>query len=62
MKVIAYNRSPREDEDNPLYTLENVILTPHIGWRGFETRQRLVSIVADDIRSYFANNPINVVN
>ena len=49
-------------EDNLLYTLENVILTPHIGWRGFETRQRLVSIVADDIRSYFANNPINVVN
>ena len=49
-------------DDNPLYTMENVILTPHIGWRGFETRQRLVSIVADDIHNYLAGTPINVVN
>ena len=31
-------------EDNPLYTLDNVILTPHMGWKGLETRQRLLSI------------------
>lgn len=49
-------------EDNPLYTMENVILTPHIGWRGFETRQRLVSVVADDIQNFLAGSPINVVN
>jgi len=49
-------------EDNPLYTLDNVILTPHMGWKGFETRQRLVSILADDIHNYFAGTPINVVN
>lgn len=22
-------------EDSPLYTLENVVLTPHMGWRGW---------------------------
>ncbi len=49
-------------EDNPLYTMENVILTPHMGWKGLETRQRLVGVVADDIRSFFKGSPINVVS
>lgn len=30
-------------QDNPLYDMPNVILTPHMGWKGLETRQRLVS-------------------
>lgn len=49
-------------EDNPLYSMENVILTPHMGWRGLETRQRLVSIIADDIQQFLNGTPINVVN
>lgn len=48
-------------EDNPLYTLENVILTPHMGWKGYETRQRLLSIISDDIHAFFAGKPINVI-
>ena len=48
--------------DNPLYTLENVVLTPHMGWKGQETRQRMVDIVAEDIQGFFAGNPVNVVN
>lgn len=32
-------------EDSPLYTLDNVIITPHMGWKGLETRQRLVGII-----------------
>ena len=48
-------------EDNPLYTMDNVILTPHMGWKGLETRQRLVSILADNIRAYAAGSPIHVV-
>ena len=47
--------------DNPLYDMENVILTPHMGWRGLETRQRLVSIAADDIQNFLAGTPINVI-
>lgn len=39
-------------KDNPLCELENVILTPHMGWRGVETRQRLVQMVKEDIRAY----------
>lgn len=49
-------------EDNPLYQMENVILTPHMGWRGLETRQRLVSILANDIKNYLNGTPINVVS
>ncbi|MEE1113755.1 MAG: NAD(P)-dependent oxidoreductase [Eubacterium sp.] len=48
-------------EDNPLYTMENVILTPHMGWKGMETRQRLVSIIAEDIHGFFGGEPVNVV-
>lgn len=48
--------------DNPLCDMENVIITPHMGWRGLETRQRLVSIAADDIKNFLAGTPINVVS
>jgi glycerate dehydrogenase len=41
--------------------LDNVIITPHIGWRGLETRQRLAGIVADDINAFLAGAPINLV-
>ena len=47
--------------DNPLYTMDNVILTPHMGWKGYETRQRLLSIISDDIHGFFAGKPINVI-
>ena len=48
--------------DNPLYTLDNVILTPHMGWKGLETRQRLVSILDGNIKAYLSGSPINVVS
>lgn len=48
--------------DNPLYTMDNVILTPHMGWKGLETRQRLVGVIADDIHGFFAGSPVNVVS
>lgn len=48
--------------DSPLYTMEHVILTPHMGWKGLETRQRLVQIIAEDVRHFFDGNPVNVVS
>ena len=50
------------EENSPLYTMDNVILTPHMGWKGLETRQRLVSILADNIEKFMEGNPINVVS
>ena len=48
--------------DNPLYTLDNVILTPHMGWKGLETRQRLVSILAGNVKGFLEGPPVNVVS
>ena len=49
-------------EDSPLYTLDNVIITPHMGWKGLETRQRLVGIIRDNIQAFLKGKPINVVS
>ena len=49
-------------EDSPLYTLDNVIITPHMGWKGLETRQRLVGIIRDNVQAFCKGEPINVVS
>lgn len=50
-------------EDSELWSLDNVFLTPHIGWRRLETRQRLVDMTADNIEAYVKGGDlINVVN
>ena len=50
------------EETSPLYIMDNVILTPHMGWKGLETRKRLVSILSDNIKKFIEGNPINVVS
>ena len=50
------------EETSPLYTMDQILLTPHMGWKGLETRQRLVSILADNIKQFMEGNPINVVS
>lgn len=47
--------------DNPLFGMDNVILTPHIGWKCFEARQRLVRLLSDNIRAFISGSPINIV-
>ena len=49
-------------EDSSLYTLDNVIITPHMGWKGLETRQRLVGIIRDNVQAFLKGEPINVVS
>jgi glycerate dehydrogenase len=48
--------------ESPLYTLENVILTPHIGWKRLETRQRLMDIVAGNVAAFIGGRPVNLVD
>ncbi len=50
------------DDASPLYTMDNVIITPHMGWRGLETRRRLVSMIGDNIRAFAEGHPINRVD
>ncbi len=50
------------DDASPLFTMDDVIITPHMGWRGLETRQRLVAMIGDNIRAFSAGHPINRVD
>jgi len=49
-------------DDSEIWNLNNVFMTPHIGWRRLETRQRLVDMTADNIESYIHNRKQNIVN
>lgn len=48
--------------DNPLLSAKNCIITPHIAWAGFETRQRLMDTLKANFKAFFDGKPINVVN
>ncbi len=48
--------------DNPLLSAKNCFITPHIAWAGSETRERLMSILEENVKAYLNGNPQNVVN
>jgi glycerate dehydrogenase len=48
--------------DNLLFSMKNVIMTPHMGWKAFEARQRLIKLTAGNIEAFLNGKPINVVN
>ena len=48
--------------DDPLLTAKNCIITPHISWAPKESRQRLMDIAVENLRSYVAGAPTNVVS
>ncbi|MBE6806738.1 MAG: D-2-hydroxyacid dehydrogenase [Ruminococcaceae bacterium] len=48
-------------EDCPLYGAPRLLITPHIAWAGWETRRRLMGVVAENLRRFIAGDPINRV-
>lgn len=48
--------------DNPLLTAKNCIITPHISWASRECRQRILDTTVENVRSFLAGIPKNVVN
>ena len=48
-------------EDCPLYKAKNIIITPHTAWAPLTTRQRLIGIVADNIKAFLNGKPQNNV-
>ncbi|TAN19468.1 MAG: D-2-hydroxyacid dehydrogenase [Chitinophagaceae bacterium] len=48
-------------EENPLLYAKNCIVIPHIAWATYESRQRLMKTVVDNIRAFTNGKPENVV-
>lgn len=57
---VMENEPPKADD--PLLSASNCIITPHIAWAAFETRQRLMDIFEQNIKAFISGNPINTVN
>ncbi len=49
------------EADNPLFSLSNCHITPHIAWAGFETRERLMRIAKENVLAFLDGNPKNIV-
>lgn len=49
-------------EDCPLRKAKNCTITPHIAWAPRQTRERLLKVVAENLRKWSEGNPQNVVN
>ncbi len=48
--------------DNPWVKLDNVVLSPHVGWVTNEASERLARAPVDNVLSYLDGHPTNVVN
>lgn len=48
--------------NNPLFGLENCLITPHMAWQTFEARSRLLSILADNAKAFIEGRVQNRVN
>jgi D-3-phosphoglycerate dehydrogenase len=60
--VDVYEEEPVLDIKNPLLEMENVVCTPHIGYVTREEYETQFAEIFDQIASYGAGKPINVVN
>ncbi len=49
-------------EGNPLMTVKNCFITPHIAWASKEARERLLNVVVENLRLWMEGTPQNVVN
>ena len=58
----VFEDEPMRDTAHPLLALDNVVLTPHIGYVTLEGLETQFVDIFDQINAYAAGNPINVVN
>ena len=48
--------------DNPLLSVPNCIITPHISWAPKESRSRIMDSTVENIRAFLAGKPVHVIN
>ena len=49
-------------EDNVLFGVRGLTITPHIAWAAQETVERLIGVVISNIRNFLNGKPSNKVN
>jgi glycerate dehydrogenase len=49
-------------ENNPLLKAKNCYITPHIAWATIAARKRLLQVAVDNVASFLAGKPQNVIN
>lgn len=47
---------------NPLFTAKNCLITPHVAWASRESRRRLITKAAENVRQWLAGSPVNQVS
>lgn len=50
------------EKDDPLFTAQNCLITPHIGWASIESRKRLMLQVAENLSAWKNGEAVHVVN
>lgn len=60
--VDVYEDEPIRDTEHPLFQMDNVVCTPHIGYVSREEYELQFSDIFDQILAYEAGAPINVIN
>ena len=48
--------------DNPLLSVPNCIITPHISWAPKESRSRIMDSTVENIRAFLTGKPVHVIN
>lgn len=65
-KIGGYGADVLKDEppkkSSPLLCAKNTVITPHIAWASKDSRKRLISTVAENIKAFINGSPQNVVN
>lgn len=57
----VFDEEPIPDDD-PLLNLDNVILTPHVGYNTPESVSNMMEIAVNNVLKYFKGTPENIVN
>jgi D-3-phosphoglycerate dehydrogenase len=60
--IDVYEEEPVLDAGHPLFAIDNVVCTPHIGYVTREEYEIQFSDIFDQIVAYVSGTPINVVN
>jgi len=60
--VDVFDEEPLQDPGYPLFAMDNVVCTPHIGYVTRDEYELQFSDIVDQLVSYVAGTPINVVN